>query len=172
LKWNNDMRLPPVLLLSAIALTAGACATRAPAPTLTVLGSAPAPVAGYDWYLHLDGDDARLAYGQEDSDDLRLGLDCRRGTGRLALSATGETGAAPEIQLESGGETALYPASAEASELTDGVLLSAPAPATAPVFRNFRALGWLTHWQDGGRHPYAAQPGSGERIARFFVFCG
>ncbi|WP_339931877.1 hypothetical protein [uncultured Brevundimonas sp.] len=167
------MRLPVPLLLSGLALGAAACAPVAvPAPTLLAPAYPTAPVANYDWYLHADGDEASLAYGLRDSDDLRLGLDCRRGSGRLALSAVGETGAAPEISLESGGEAARYSATTEASELVDGVVLSAAAPAAAPVFQRFQAVGWLAHRQADDIHAYVAHPGSTARIARFFAFCG
>ncbi|WP_339870603.1 hypothetical protein [uncultured Brevundimonas sp.] len=167
------MRLPVPVVLSGLALTAAACAPVAvTAPPLMAAGNAAAPVANYDWYLHQDGDDASLAYGLRDSDDLRLGLNCRRGTGRLALSAVGETGAAREIRLESGSETARYSATAEASELADGIVLSATAPASDPVFRRFQAVGWLAHREGDESHPYVAHPGSTPRIARFFAFCG
>lgn len=167
------MRLPAPMLIGALALSAAACApVMAPAPTLLATSYAAAPVAGYDWYLHTDGDEARLAYGLRDSDDLRLGLDCRRGSGRLALSALGETGARPEIALESGGEVALYPATTEASELVDGIVLSAAAPAAAAVFQRFQAVGWLAQRQADDIHAYVAHPGSTARIARFFAFCG
>ena len=167
------MRLSGPLLLSGLALTATACAPMAvPAPTLVPAPYTATPVANYDWYLHTDGDDARLAYGLRDSDDLRLGLDCRRGSGRLALSAVGETGAAPEISLESGGEAALYPATSELSELHDGVVLSATAPAAAPVFQRFQAVGWLAHREADDIHAYVAHPGSTARISQFFAFCG
>lgn len=167
------MRLRVPLLLSGLALTAAACAPlSAPAPTLLAPGYATAPVANYDWFLHLDGDDARLAYGLRDSDDLRLGLDCRRGTGRLALSALGEAGAPSEISLESGGVAARYAATVEESELVDGVVLSATAPASARVFERFQAVGWIAHRQADDIHAYVAHPGSGSRITRFFAFCG
>lgn len=167
------MRLPLPVLLSGLALAATACAPVAgTAPPLSGPGYAAAPIANYDWFLHLDGDDGSLAYGLRDSDDLRLGLNCTRGSGRLALSAVGETGAVPQISLESDGETARYPAVAEPSELTDGVILSAAAPTTAPVFQRFQAVGWLAHRQAGDLHPYLAHPGSKARIGRFFAFCG
>lgn len=167
------MRLLTPLLLSGLALTAAACApVAAPPPSLLVPGYTAAPIANYDWHLHTEGEDASLAYGLRDSDDLRLGLNCQRSSGQLALSAVGDTGTVPEISLESGGEAALYPATAEASELVDGVILSATAPAAAPVFQRFQSLGWLAHRQADDIHPYVAHPGSTARIARFFAFCG
>lgn len=170
------MRTPTLLMISGLSLAMSACAPMI--PSSTDLSSSPvstatvAPVPGYDWFLHLDGSEARLAYGLRDSDDLRLGMDCRRGSGRLELSATGAARARPEIHIESGGETGRYPAESEISELHDGVFLTAHANTTAPVFQRFRSVGWLAHWQDGDRHAYAAQRGSRETIERFFAFCG
>jgi hypothetical protein len=167
------MRLPLLLALSGLTLATAACNTTGPgmgvSPTST---GAPAPVTGYDWFLHQDGDEARLAYGLEESDDLRIGLDCRKNSGRLALSALAPEGAAHEIHLESGGDTERYPAEAEPSEVNDGLFLTAEAKAGDPVFQRFRRLGWLAVWQADERHPYAPHPGSAERVERFFAFCG
>ncbi len=161
-----------LLLLVGIAVSAAACATAppvvAPAAPLT---AAPAPVEGYDWFLNEDGDEARLAYGLEESDDLRLGLDCRRGTGRLALSAEGDVGA-HEIIVESGGETRRFPAMVEPSEVSSGVFLTAQARTSEPVFQQFRHLGWLAVRQGAEVHGYAPHPAAAPGIERFFAFCG
>jgi hypothetical protein len=169
------MRLPALLALSSLALSAAACATVEPRPAALLtdaVGAAPAPVDGYDWFYHVDEEDARLAYGLAESDDLKLGFDCRRGAGRLALVAIAEKDAKPEISVESGGDTERFPATAEPSQLHDGVLLSAAASTREPVFQRFRRVGWLAQWRDGEREAYAAQPGSVPNIERFFAFCG
>lgn len=168
------MRLPVFLAAAGLTLTLAACNTTGqPGMGLSAASSAaPAPVAHYDWFLHQDGDDARLAYGLEDSDDLRIGLDCRKNSGQLALSAVAPAGATAEIYLESGGDTERYPAQAEPSELHDGLFLTAEAKAGDPVFQRFRRVGWLAIWQGESRHAYAPHPGSGERVERFFAFCG
>jgi hypothetical protein len=84
------MRSRTILALAVLALTASACATAAPdAPSLDASSGSPAPVEGYDWFFHADEDAARLAYGLAESDDLRLGLDCTRASGRLSLSGDG-----------------------------------------------------------------------------------
>lgn len=166
------MRLIPLVTLSGLALTAAACAT-APAPAMLSAGSgAPAPVENYDWFFHEDGDEARLAYGLEESDDLRIGLDCRRASGKLDLSAIAKAGARPEIHLESGGDTERYPAQSEPSELNDGLFLTAEARTSEPVFQRFRRVGWLAVWQGEERNAYAPHPRSVDRIERFFAFCG
>lgn len=166
------MRLIPLLALSGLTLTAAACAT-APTPAMLSAGSgSPQPVENYDWFLSEDGDEARLAYGLEESDDLRIGLDCRRASGKLDLSAIAKAGASPEIHLESGGDTERYPAQSEPSELHDGLFLTAVARTDEPVFRRFRRVGWLAVWQGDERNAYAPHPQSADRIERFFAFCG
>lgn len=168
------MRLPALLALSGLALATAACNTTdtAGGPGAEPLTSAPQPVEGYDWFYHADGDDARLAYGLAESDDLRLGMDCRRGAGRLALSATSQDTTAKEIHIESGGDTERFPAQSEPSEVHEGVFLTASADADEPVFQRFRQVGWLALWQGDAREAYAPHPQSRDNIERFFVFCG
>ena len=169
------MRLPVLIVLTGLVLGAGACATVETPPEplpVSTTGGAPAPVENHDWFYHQDGGDARLVYGLAESDDMRLGLDCSAGSGRLALSAVGAPDAKPEIQIEAGGETERFPARSEPSELHDGVFLSAEAPADAAVFQRFRRVGWLALWQGGERQAYVPHPQSASNIERFFAFCG
>ena len=134
--------------------------------------SAPAPIAGYDWFLHQDGQAARLVFGLEESDDLKLALDCERGQGRLALSALAPKGAKPELHLEAGGETERFSAVAEPSQLDDGLFLSAAAETRHPVFKRFGQLGWMALWRGDQRQMMAGHPGADERVRRFLAFCG
>jgi hypothetical protein len=169
------MRAPALIILAGLTLGAAACAT-VETPTEAAPGvessGAPVPVADHDWFYHRDGSEARLVYGLAESDDLRLGLDCSQGSGRLALSAVGGPDAKPEIYIEAGGETARFPALSEPSQLNDGVFLTADADPDAPVFQRFRQVGWLALWLDGERQAYAPQPESAPNIERFFAFCG
>lgn len=166
------MRIPALVALTGLALAATACATVEPAPPPAAATAAPPPVEGYDWFFHQDAAAARLAYGLEASDDLRLGLDCERASGRLSLSASGPKGAEPEIHVESGGETERFAARSEPSELHDGVFLTAETDTDAPVFQRFRRIGWLAIWQNGARQAYAPHPESAPNIEKFFAFCG
>ena len=169
------MRAPALIILTGLTLGAAACATletpAEPAPAVASTGT-PAPVADHDWFYHRDGGEARLVYGLAESDDLRLGLDCAQGSGRLALSAVAGPDARPEIHIEAGGETERFPAQSEPSQLHDGVFLTAEGRADAPVFQRFRRVGWLAVWLDGERQAYAPQPDSAPNIERFFAFCG
>jgi hypothetical protein len=170
------MRAPALLVLSGLALGAAACAGVQPTPPVTsplpIAGGAPSPIEGHDWFYHPDGDTARLVYGTPESDDLKLGFDCGRASGRLDIVTLAEEGAKAEITLESGGDTERFPAVSEPSQLDEGVLLTAGAPTTEPVLQRFRRLGWIARWRDGEREAYAPQPGSAADIARFFAFCG
>lgn len=166
------MRNPSLLPMALLALTAGACATKPAREPVTASSGSPVPLADHDWFLHTDENAARLAYGLAESDDLRLGLDCSRGSGRLSLSGMARRDDKREFLLESGGESERFAAEAEPSQLDDGVLLSAEAPADAPVFRRFRQLGWLAMWKDGVRQTYAPHPPTAPDIERFFAFCG
>ncbi len=82
------------ILLTGCVLSLGACASLDPgqAPAVLAESSAPAAVSGYDWFLNTDADQASLAYGLKDSDDVRLGLECQRGAGRVELSAEAAKG--------------------------------------------------------------------------------
>lgn len=167
------MRRTSLLILVATTALVAACSTTTPENpvAVTVNSSAPQPVEGYDWFLSEDGTNAKLAYGTADSDDLKLGLECARGEGKLDLTASADKGASPEIYLESGGDTERYAAAAEPAEVHDGLILTAQAEGDAPVFQRFRRIGWLAVWQGGARQTYVPQPGSRDRIQRFFAFC-
>ena len=168
------MRLRALLVLSGLAVSAAACATvEPPVPAAAAGGGgAPQPVEGYDWFYNADDDAARLAYGLAESDDLKLGFDCRRGAGRLEVVAIADKGAKFEIVVEAGGETARLAAAAEPSQLNDGVILTAEAATSEPAFQRFRRVGWMALWRDGEREAYAPHPGSAPNIERFFAFCG
>lgn len=168
------MRAPVLIVLCSLALSVGACATME-SPTAAPAaagGGAPAPIEGYDWFYHQQDGEARLVFGLAESDDLGLGLDCRRASGRLTLSALGRTGARPEIHIEAGGETGRFQAQSEPSMLHDSDFLTAEAIADAPVFKRFRQVGWLRLRRDSEWEAHVPHPGSASNIERFFAFCG
>ncbi|HYC73815.1 hypothetical protein [Brevundimonas sp.] len=170
------MRTRTLLVLSGLVLGAAACAgveTGAPPSTPPMVPVAPpAPIENYDWLSYIEGDQASLAFGLDESDDVWLALECRRGTGRLAMVAPAALDEPPFIRLEAGGEAVAYAAESEPSELHEGVFLVANASAADPVFRRFREAEWMTIEHSDGRHAMVPHPGSAARIERFFAFCG
>lgn len=166
------MRRVSLLSLAVVSLTVAACSTT-PAPTSENVApsGAPQPIPGYDWFLSTDGSQAKLAYGAERSDDLKLSLECTPGSELLDLTASAEDGAAPEIHLESGGDTERNFAQAEPAVVHAGLVLTAQARSDAPVFQRFRRVGWMAAWHGDIRETYVPQPASAERIEQFFALC-
>lgn len=166
------MRRVSLLSLAVVSLTVAACSTT-PAPTSenAAPSGAPQPIPGYDWFLSTDGSQAKLAYGAERSDDLKLSLECTPGSELLDLTASAEDGAAPEIHLESGGDTERNFAQAEPAVVHAGLVLTAQARSDAPVFQRFRRVGWMAAWHGDIRETYVPQPASAERIEQFFALC-
>lgn len=158
----------PALALAG--LTTACASVETPEPVAAV-AAAPAPVAGYDWHLTPEAGSARLAYGVEESDDLRLGLECAAGSGKIDLTVLAHTGDR-EIHLESGGETERFRAEGEPSEIHDGDILTASTRASEPVMQRFRRVGWIAQWVGGEREVYAPHPGSEAGVERFFAMCG
>jgi hypothetical protein len=164
-------RLIPLSALALSAAVLAACSTTTPAPAPGASSGRPAPVAGLDWHLTLDEPEAKLAFGIEESDELKLGLTCERGSGRLEITAMRPAGAR-DLHLESGGETERFAARAEPSGLHEGVFLSAQARTSHPVFQRFRKVGWLADIQGARRETYAPHAASAPQIEQFFSFCG
>ncbi len=165
------MRVLSAAGLAMVLLTTACASVDAPEPVVTAASPAPAPIAGYDWHYTPEDGGARLAYGVEASDDLRLGLDCMAGSGKVELTALGKTGDR-EIHLESGGDTERFAGESEPSQLHDGDLVTASASTREPVLQRFRRLGWIAQWIDGEREVYAPHPGSEAGVERFFALCG
>ena len=170
--------MPPartLVVLSVIGMTAG-CSTVDPGPgepgVIAAASSSPRPIAGYDWHLNADDQEASLSYGMAETDDVPLDLSCRPGSGALQILQTVAEGHPRVIALESGGDTETYPAKAEPSAMHDGLDLTAVARTTDPVFLRFRKLGWLATYGPDYRTPLVAQPGSDQQIERFFALCG
>nr|WP_314526254.1 hypothetical protein [uncultured Brevundimonas sp.] len=161
--------IPSLIAVSALA----ACATHAPAPSMdtTAADGAPAATAGLDWFMNRDGPEASLAYGVANSDEVKLHLLCRAGTGALEITAASEK-PAREIHLESGGDTERYAATSEPAVVHEGELLTARAKTRDPVFLRFRRLGWIAAWADDARELYVAHPAAKAGIEQFFAVCG
>ncbi len=163
-----------VTSLAALSLIGGACTTKPLAPTApvaTAAPSAPAPVDGSDWHFTDDIEEPRLAYGVAHSDDLKLALVCRTGSGSLEVIVPIPR-KSDRLVLESGGDTLTLAADEEPSQLDDGYILTARAKADDPVFIRFRALGWLARWLGDEREAMAAHPPSIIGIGRFLDRCG
>lgn len=169
------MRATTLPLLVAL-MTVGACASVDAPPTAlspaTTPDAAPRPIADHDWAFFAEDDQAALAYGRDESDDVWLSLACDRGSGRLDLFRPADADGQPTISLEAGGETERFSGRIEPSELFEYGEVFAEADTGAPVFQRFRRLGWLGLHDAEGRALMVAHHASADGIERFFAFCG
>ena len=160
--------------LAALAAALSACASGGGVATLSPQAAStggPAPTPGYDWLLEQDGQEVTLAYGQPNSDDLKLQLICQGGTGQLELAAVFDK-PARVLHIESGGDDERYTARSEPAGIHEGQYVTADAQTKDQVFQRFRRLGWLALWQGDDRETLAAHPGSLSCVERFFAACG
>lgn len=164
-------RLRPFALTLMAALGLAACSTTTVPTVPPAFSGAPLPIAGYDWHLNGDPDEISLSYGMAETDDVPLDLSCQAGGQALTLLLNIEKGQPQRIQLESGGETETYRATAELSPLSDSVDLTALAPMSDPVFKRFRQVGWLAVHMGDERRPLVATTAARPQVEKFFELC-
>lgn len=146
-----------LLILAALAVTAGCASDRAPAPD------------GYAWnYLDNPGEGPKLAYGRPDSDDVLVMLNCGEGPAKVTLTATGLSGR--EIALASGRVVTRLPAQPIASQAGEGVL-EARTSTDAAALSAFRRTGALDLLVASERHGMPARGGQHAHVKAFFKAC-
>lgn len=126
--------------------------------------------ARYGLYYNDGGQTASLAYGQPDSDNVALMLECAKGSGQVQVSDAARTGPVPQMVLVSDGYRSVLPARTEAS---DGPpVLVADAALTAPALAGFRKTGRIEVAYGGVRYGVSADRAEQAGVARFFAACG
>lgn len=153
------------------ALGLAACMSQAPAP---------APLATTTPQLGLfymdEGPSAKLAYGQANSDNVGLMLQCARGSRMVDVSdlMVAPDGRAPStpsrtLLLTSGTDRATL--SAERADGDGATFLVARTRADTGPLANFRRTGRMTVGSDARAYPIAAKPGERAAIEQFFSAC-
>lgn len=128
----------------------------------------PQAMPGMAWSLnHADGEGAKLAFGQPNSDNVLIMLTCQPGSGQVLVSANAPTGASPTMELISRGKTARYSGEVGPS-LGDGAVVEARAKASDAVFQSFAQSGDLAITVAGRR---TTVPGDRAKAARFAASC-
>jgi hypothetical protein len=157
------------LLLAASAAVLGACSTTsAPAP---VESAAP---AGMRWIYHLDlSKQAHLSYGVPDTDNVGIGLQCRRKAAVVTFFTSADKGpaGAGQVRLQSGKAKGRYAARLERSELTDGWDALGEIPLADPVLAAFEKTGLINQVEDKTYPQNARSALERADIKRFFDFC-
>ncbi|WP_334163848.1 hypothetical protein [Phenylobacterium sp.] len=128
----------------------------------------PAALPGMAWSLHeVEGEGAKLAFGQPQSDNVVLMLSCAPGSGEVLVSANAGPDARPELELASGSRSTRYRAEV-APSLGEGVLVEAIAPVRDPVLQRFADSGDLAVGVNGRRTPV---PGDKAKARQFLTSC-
>lgn len=124
---------------------------------------------GFGFYFMDEGHGAKLAYGQANSDNVGLMLQCRKGSG--AVEITEATGAprSPLLTLVSSGQRATLDSHIEDGE--GSPVLVAHVRADAPPMAAFRRSGVLEVVRSDGRYPIHASADDRVLIDRFFTAC-
>ena len=147
-------------------------AEAAPSTVLT----APAPVSGMSWFVAEDGDQAKLAYGKSATEEVKLVLACRKGSGKLNVTrfVTAEkAGDPPVLTLAAGSARGRWLAESKpAADASGASALSVDVPTTEPAIDAFVRHGWVAAiTSDGKVEGMAPQPGD-TAVHRFFDYCG
>lgn len=147
-------------------------AAAAPSTTLTE----PAPVSGLSWFMNEDGDQAKLAYGRSGSDDVKLVLACKKGSGKLSVTglvAAEKAGALPILTLASGSARGHWLAESKpAAEQAGSAELSVDMTTTEPAIDAFARNGWVDAILADGKVEGMAPHKGDTAVRRFFDYCG
>ena len=158
-------RFSPLFVLTALVACAG--------PPDTGSGPGLGPEADTrQWNYGHQGEQARLAYGTPDSDDVPLLFSCRNGSGEVEVSRDNQRPGSP-ITLASGPVTAILRGQEQADLANDGgtVIVAARAPVDLPVLVSFRRTGRLALVEREGRADLPATVQEQVLIEQFFAAC-
>ena len=158
--------------IAAIGLTLGA---------LTGCATDHKPVAGQD-----AGDDAafglafnenpdegaKLTFGRPDSDDLKLMLECKPGSGRVEIFQFSGPERSGPMNLASGARTTRLAARAEPEDGPSDYVIRAAAQTGESALAGFRETGRLSVSGQGYRYEIVAKPGELKAVSQFFGRCG
>lgn len=125
------------------------------------------------WSLHhADGEGAKLAYGQPDSDNVLLMMTCQPKSGQVLVSLTAPDSVGVEaIELASKGHSSRLPG-ASAPAMTEGSsLIEAMAPANDPALQSFARTGDIAVMENGRAARMPVRQAERATVADFFAQC-
>jgi hypothetical protein len=130
----------------------------------------PQAASHYGLFYNDAGQTASLAYGQANSDNVALMLECAKGSGRVQVSDAARTGPVPQIVLASAGARSPLAARMEAAE--GPPVLVAGADVATPALDGFRRTGRIQVAYGDVRYAVSADGAERAGVARFFAACG
>lgn len=122
------------------------------------------------WNLTVHGDEAKLAYGQPNSDLVGVMMTCQRGDG--AVTVSGEVPASKPVMILASGKRRLsLSGPAENDPYSGGNFMEARAPLHNAALDNFAETGDLAMVTDGRSTDMHASVKARGDIQRFFAHC-
>ena len=133
-------------------------------------GAAPqASTSGFGLFYLDEGASAKLAYGQANSDDVDLMLECAKGSRTVKVTDVGRTSGPAILTLVSSGTSEKLKTRTERGDGT--VLLIANIPLDAAPLSAFHRSGHLEVAQSGVRRGLIATADERPGVERFFAAC-
>jgi len=126
--------------------------------------------AALTWNYAVYGDEAKLAYGQPNSDLVGVMLSCQRGAGSVLVSSDVKAARAMLV-LASDQQRLSLSGPAERDPYAGGYYLQASAPAASPALRQFAETGRLSLERGQDETEMNAQGAAKGDIRRFFAHC-
>jgi hypothetical protein len=124
---------------------------------------------GFAFFYLDEGASAKLAYGEANSDNVGLMMQCAKGSRTIEVSDVVRSAPAPVLTLVSAGQRTDLKAEIAPGEGLP--IVSARAPAADPALTAFRRSGQIEVNYAGLRYGVAAQPQDRPSVERFFVAC-
>ena len=125
--------------------------------------------AGFGLFYLDEGPSAKLAYGQANSDNVGLMLQCQKGSRMVEVSDSVRSSSAPTLTLTSAGKSAAL--KAEVMSGDGPAVVTAKAPSASPVLTGFRQSGKIEVSYAGLRYGVVAKPNEKASVERFFSAC-
>lgn len=125
--------------------------------------------ADFGFHFLDEGEAAKLAYGQANSDNVGLMLQCQKGSRTVEVSDMVRSAPAPVLTLASGARTTQVKVDIEPGP---GAAIAVGRTAlTAPALAGFRQSGRLSVSYAGLRYDMATKPNERASVQRFFSAC-
>jgi len=125
--------------------------------------------AGHAFHYVDEGDTAKLAFGEADSDNVGLMLQCAKGSRTIEVSDLVRSSPSGTLTLASGGQRSEL--KVEVMPGPAAAMAVGTAPVSAPALAGFRKSGQIEVSYAGHRYAMAARPQEKTSVERFFSAC-
>jgi hypothetical protein len=126
------------------------------------------PMPGYGLHFMDEGGSAKLAYGQANSDNVGLMLECAKGSRTVEISDVAR-GTAAKLRLQSGQARSDFGGAIAPGPGAN--IITARGASEAPALRAFRDTGRIEVENGDRRYGVTATPAEQVDVKRFFAMC-